>query len=159
MKEIKLTQGYFALVDDEDFEYLNQFKWQVFLKKNGNTCYAQRSYKKGKNISMHREILGLTDPKIQGDHIDGNGLNNQRYNLRTATHTQNQRNRKNFIKGTSKYKGVSWDKKNKKWIVRIRNGGKQIYLGHFLDEIEAAKKYDEMAKIYHKEFAYINFKE
>ena len=108
---------------------------------------------------MHREILGLTDPKIQGDHIDGNGLNNQRYNLRTATHTQNQRNRKNFIKGTSKYKGVSLNKKNKKWIVRIRNGGKQIYLGHFLDEIEAAKKYDEMAKIYHKEFAYINFKE
>lgn len=160
MKQIPLTQGQFALVDDEDFEYLNQFKW--YADKRSHTYYANTHiYKNQKNtvVSMHRIILGLTDSKIQGDHKDKNGLNNQRYNLRVCTCAQNQRNKKAREGGSSKYIGVHWHKKGNKWQSRIKMDGNQISLGLFTDEIEAAKAYDKAAKFYHQEFASLNFKE
>lgn len=159
MKEIKLTQGKVALVDDEDFEELSKFKWCAL--KAPKTYYAIRrgnDFKKS-TIYMHREILKLTDSKIQGEHKDNNGLNNQKSNLRTCTNSENQRNKTCKINGTSNYKGVYWNKKNKKWDVRICINKKRTYVGHFKNEIEAAKAYDKKAKELFGEFAYLNFKD
>jgi hypothetical protein len=161
MKQIPLTKGQFALVDDEDFECLNQFKWHAI--KCPTTYYACRKdynkeTKKEKSLLMHRFILGLTDLKIQGDHIDHNGLNNQRYNLRPSTGAQNARNKK-AIKGTSSdYKGVYWCKAMNKWKATIKINQKSIHLGYFDDEIECAKAYDKKAIELFGEFAWLNFK-
>lgn len=164
MKEIQLTQGKVALVDDEDFEELNQFKWSAARFKN--KFYAVRTrlkredfFIKGKKvmIKMHRQILGLTDPKIYCDHKDRDSLNNQRYNLRSCDFIENSRNKSPIKGSSSKYKGVSWNKQNQKWYSSIRINGNPKHLGCFDDEIESAKAYDEMAKIHHKEFAYLNF--
>lgn len=163
MKQIPLSQGLFALVDDEDFEYLNQFKWSA--RKSKNTYYALRNScgrnnKKRFIIFMHRIVLGLNDLQIKGDHVDGNGLNNQRYNLRPSTNAENARNAKPNKNKSSKYKGVSLKKDHydKKWSARITFDRKQINIGYFKDEIEAAKAYDKKAKKLFGEFAYLNFK-
>jgi len=160
MKQIPLSQGLFALVDDEDFEYLNQFKWHA--RKSRDTFYASRNLRISKNnrktIQMHRVVLETTNPKIQIDHKDGNGLNNQKNNLRLATSTQNTRNSKPNKNTSSKYKGVSYRKDAKKWRSIINFNKKVIRLGCFTDEIEAAKAYDEKAKELFGEFAWLNFK-
>ena len=155
-KQIPLTQGKVALVDDEDFEWLNQWKWCV--KKEKDTCYAirgQRQDGKIAQIRMHREIL---KPSIgmEVDHKDGNGLNNQRYNLRSATHAENIRNQKRR-NGTSKFKKVSWHKRNRNWQVKIGINGRRIHLGHFKSEWQAAKAYDDAAKRLFDVFARTNF--
>src|SRR6188474_653310 len=108
MKKIKLTQGKFALVDDMDYDYLNQWKW--YSKKHRNTFYAVRTPSVKENMGrnqlyLHRVILNVTDPKIFIDHEDTNGLNCQRLNLRIATTKQNQQNRRKGY-GASIYKGV-----------------------------------------------------
>lgn len=159
MKEIILTQGKVALVDDEDFEELNKYKWYAY--KSRNTFYAGRKLRLGVNkkriVIMHRELLGLKDSKLKGDHIDHNGLNNQKYNLRIATNAENCKNqmpRKGF---SSKYKGVCWHKRDKMWNANIRINERQKHLGYFDNEIEAAKAYDAMAKLHFREFACLNF--
>lgn len=160
MKKIPLSRGLFVLVDDEDFEELNQFKWSVMKSKD--CFYAVRNFRisKGKKITilMHRQILKLTNPKILGEHRDGNGLNNQRYNLRISTHSENMRNTRPVKTGVSIYKGVSWAKKNNKWQVSIQVNKERIFLGLFVNEIEAAIAYDKAAKLHHGEFAWLNFK-
>lgn len=162
MKEIKLTQGYVSLVDDEDFEYLNQWKWQVLKKKY--TQYAARTiYINGEQtaILMHRLIMELSD-KRQIDHIDHNGLNNQKNNLRICTNGQNQMNKRAC--GNSKYLGVNVIyKRNKnktyKYITsEIAFNKKRIHLGAFQTEEDAAMAYDKAAVLYHGEFANLNFK-
>jgi hypothetical protein len=140
MKKIQLTQGKFAIVDDADYEWLNQWKW--YACADCNTYYAVRAaYKDGKQttVQMHRQILSLkpSDPR-QCDHRDGNGLNNRRKNLRIATHAQNQHNQKPQKGGTSIYKGVSWHRHTAKWCARIGVNGQAICLGYFDSEIEAA---------------------
>jgi len=160
MKEIKLTLGQVALVDDEDFEYLNQFKWHA--NKSNDTFYAGRSSSgkggvKRKAIWMHRQLLGLEDPSIKGDHIDHNGLNNQRHNLRVATHSQNVRNVKSNKNTSSKYKGVGKVKNCERWHAQIQCDKRKIHIGYFKDEIEAAKAYDKKAKELFGEFAFLNF--
>lgn len=159
MKLIPLTHEKFAQVDDDDFEYLNQFKW--YAKKGKKTYYAARtgSMKNkvaGKNIFMHREIIKLTDSKIFGEHKDHNGLNNQRNNLREATCSENNKNKSSC--GKYAFLGVSEKKVGKYSYCRatIKANGKYIHLGYFKTEIEAALKYNEAAKIYHKEFANLN---
>lgn len=158
MKEIPLSKEgknrgkFVALVDDSDHEMLSRYNWSLFMVKTNN--YA-RAIIDGKGVLMHRLILGLTDPKILGDHADTNGLNNQRSNLRIATRTQNGVNRKAC--GTSKYLGVHLDK-YKYWITQISINKKQTYLGYFKSEIEAAKAYDVAAKKHYGEFANLNFK-
>lgn len=164
MKQIPLTQGLFALVDDEDFEYLNQFKWHVGGIGN-NTYVATQNYKgrrfpsHKKTAWMHRIILGITNPAVYVDHKDGNGLNNQRYNLRIATHGQNKANSIKY-KGikNSKYKGVCINKENnkKKWQANITHNGKKINLGAFYVEEYAAIAYNKSAIELHGEFASIN---
>jgi hypothetical protein len=104
MKEIQLTKGCVAKVDDEDYEYLMQWKWQAGSKKR----YAQRARIINGKVSstmMHRVIMNITDTKVHIDHKDGDGLNNQKSNLRPCTRNQNQANRKKSKSGVSKYLG------------------------------------------------------
>jgi len=160
MKEILLTQNKVVLVDNEDYEWLNKWKW--YACKTKNIFYAIRTaYKnnKSRTIRMHREILGLTfKDKLQVDHKNCDGLNNQKHNLRIATKSQNGMNRRVLIEKTSKYKGVSWHKIHQKWRVRININSKSQYLGFFTGEIDAAKAYDNKAKELFGEFANLNFK-
>lgn len=149
MKQIPLTQNKFAIVDDEDFDKVSQYKWYANFV-NG-TWYAQTG--RGKTAKkMHRLIMGLTDPKILVDHKDRNGLNNQKSNLREATFAQNMANRKNF--GESKYIGVTPEKNG--FRARIWNNGRTQYIGFFSDEIEAAKAYNTAALKLRGEFANLN---
>lgn len=156
MKQISLTQGKVAIVDDEDFDRLNAHKW--YAHKNRGLYYAARHNVVGNKrgiIYMHREILGVL-PGLEIDHKNGNGLDNRRVNLRICTHSDNQRNR-GVHKGEkrSRFKGVSWDNRGKKWRARI--GCPQQYLGYFDSEIEAARQYDEKAEQLFGKFARLNF--
>ncbi len=156
MKEIKLTQGKVALVDDEDFEELNKFKWCA--RKDRNTYYAVRRNKELKigNIQMHREILKVKDKTLLVDHRDHDGLNNQKNNLRVATAAGNSKNRQSRKGSASKYLGVYWAVNNNKWLASIRNNGKNIYLGYFINELDAAIAYNIAAVEIHGEFANLN---
>lgn len=155
---IPLTQGLYALVNSDDYERLNKYKW--YAHRDHSTFYAVRhaprqNGKQG-SILMHREILGL--PKgIDTDHRNGCGLDNRKANLRPAAHNQNQWNQQPHYKGTSQYKGVCWHKRQKKWRVQIRFEGTDIYLGVFTSEIEAAKAYDKKAVELFGDFAKTNF--
>jgi hypothetical protein len=161
MQEIKLTKGQVAFVDDEDFEFINQWKWQAKSPKNSHCFYATRGVwnkdkKRMDEVSMHRVILKLLGSKMEVDHADRNGLNNQRNNLRIATRSENSANigcRKN---STSKYLGVSLRKSNGKWRAEIRKNGKGYRLGEFINEIDAALAYNEAAKTHHGQFANLN---
>jgi hypothetical protein len=158
MKQISLTKDQFALVDDEDFEWLNQWKWCA--NKFQNRWYAYRGTKKPKmhTILMHRFIMGATKGQ-EIDHKDGNGLNNTRNNLRFCEHYQNLFNKKGNIISVSKYKGVSLHRRDKLWRARIQINGKQRTIGYFKDEKKAAEAYDIEARKYFGEFAFLNFKE
>lgn len=157
MKLIPLTQGKFAMVDDEDYPALSQFTWQA--KKGGKTFYAGRkitvSFKTCRHVTMHRELLGIAGDV---DHRDENGLNNQRYNLRPATRQQNGANRRKFVSSSSsKFKGVCWHIRRKKWTAQIRLNYKLKYLGIFESEIDAARAYDTAAREYFGSFGKFNF--
>ncbi len=154
MKEIQLTQGQVALVDDEDFDSLNQFSWCALKRSNGDFAYAARTvYNPKRTVYMHVMING---PKT--DHHDCNGLNNQRYNLRSANSQQNNRNKFKY-KGTysSKFKGVSYRHDNGMYRAYIRVNGVLISKGQYWDEIDAAKAYDKAAIEEFGEFANLNF--
>ncbi len=163
MKLIHLSGKYgidkFAIVDDEDYEWLNQWKW--FAIKHRNTYYAIRNSRIGERekrtiIRMHRFILGLTDPEILGDHINRDGLDNQRNNLRKCTNAENVKNTKSRKNSTSKYLGVSINNRNYKWLSQINFNKKGVFLGYFENEIDAALAYNEAAIKYHGEFANLN---
>ena len=155
-KRIPLTQGRFAIVDAEDYEQLAEHKWHAV--REGHSFYAARRYG-GRIVKMHREILNAP-PHLQCDHINHNGLDNRKANLRPATPIQNVWNRRKFRRPSrSKYKGVDWAKDMRRWRARIRFKGKRIYLGSFEEEIDAAKAYDRAARKYHAEFASLNFPE
>lgn len=158
MKLIPLTKGYSAMVDDSDFEWLNQWKWCALVGKN--TIYATRSVKggsgDGKAIKMHRFIMGVTDPKIEVDHEKGNGLDNTRNNLRVCTKSQNQMNKGSKPNSTSIYKGVSWSTRDRSWIVNAKSNGKSTHLGRFKNEEDAARAYNKHIKESHGDFAKYN---
>jgi hypothetical protein len=141
MKIIPLTQGKSAMVDDEDFEYLSQWKWCANLIRK--KWYALRSVKKNginTTVLMHAVILN-TSKGEKGDHKDGNGLNNQKGNLRKCNSLQNAWNMKVRSTSASGFKGVSWNARDGQWLARIRD----TYLGQFDDPVEAAKAYDVAA--------------
>jgi len=153
MRKIALTKNQTAYVSDEDYFDLLQYRWQA--RWNGFMYYAVRNIKQGVNIYMHRQIaekMGL-DLSEQIDHIDGNGLNNQRENLRSATSSQNGFNRNKQNNNTSGFKGVFFDKRRSNYFAQIRINGKSIRLGTFDDINEAVKAYQEAAKKYRGEFA------
>jgi hypothetical protein len=153
VKEIPLTKGYTALVDDEDYERVSTLSWNAIPQEH--TVYAA-SWQNGKTIYLHRFILGITDCKIKIDHEDHNGLNCQRYNMRVCTQTQNQGNRRKTTRpASSQYKGVS--RHRKKWRVRIEVDDDNINLGSFTVEEDAARRYDRAAREHFGEFALTNF--
>lgn len=156
MKTIPLTKGKEVLVDDLDHEFLTCIKWHAC--RDGRQFYAQNA-----DFGRMHQLLKVHDKPMEVDHIDGNGLNNQRSNLRVVTHQQNNWNmaKKRTVNGispSSTYKGVSKSTGRRHWTVKIKVSGKSIYLGTFLDEIEAAKCYDDAARKYFGEFSYTNFK-
>ncbi len=158
MKQIPLTQGKFALVDDDEFEILNQFKWCAI--KQGKQFYAVRKGCVGgkqKIIRMHREILGLSDPKVFCDHKNNNGLDNQRVNLRSCSNTENIRNTGKKANNASGFKGVCFREDTSKFRAQIWVSGKPKHLGYFTCPIEAARAYDTAATMHHGKFANLNF--
>lgn len=158
-KEIILTQGFVAIVDDEDFETLSKQKWHV-KKHTGGLSYAcgkiwDKETQKSHNIKMHRVILGLTDPDIIADHVNGNGLDNRRANLRLCTKKENQLNRENRTK--NKWKGVSLFRvcRWQSYATDIVTG-KKINLGTFDTAEQAALAYNVYAEKNYGKFCKIN---
>lgn len=157
MKEMPLTQGLVAFVDDEDYGWLFRWNWQA--KKVWNTYYAIRKIKRnGKTITiyMHRVIMDTPTGK-DTDHRNGNGLDNQRVNLRVCTHAENIHNFHSKKSGASQFKGVCWSKARTKWWAQIACNKRHYWLGYFTDETEAAKAYDRKAIELFGEFAKTNF--
>jgi hypothetical protein len=146
----------YTLVDPDDYQKLSKYPWQL-VETICKTYYAAR-LDKGRIVHMHRVIMDA--PKgILVDHRNRNGLDNTKRNMRFATRAQNSCNRVRAVKGTSKYRGVYYGKREKKWHAAICFNGKRMHLGYFTDELEAAKAYDAAARVYHGEFAVLNFPE
>lgn len=157
MKLIPLTRGLFAQVDDADFEWLSKWKWQAHKGKKDTTFYAMR----GSGIRMHRQIMDAKRGELI-DHEDRNGLNNQRNNIRPATHSQNRANSTKRKNSNSKYIGVYLCKASNRqgklyayWRISISHNGKR-YSGHFKSEENAAIAYNILAEKYFGEFANLN---
>lgn len=151
------------LVDDEDYELLNKYKW--YIRKNRNCFYATRKSRYGvygnrqcSVVEMHRFILNMFDRKIFIDHIDHNGLNNTKLNLRECSAQENNFNSLPRKNKTSKYKGVHFNKTNNKWRVCVTKNRKRIHIGFYTCEHEAAYNYDKHSIDAYGEFAYLNFK-
>ena len=155
---IELTKGYSTIVDDADYVVLASWKWRVLDNRHGQ-FYAIRSsprrIKPRRTVLMHREILDAPTG-VMVDHINGDGLDNQRNNLRLCTNAQNQQNRRKHATASSRYKGVCWDKSVDKWLARIGPHGKVQILGWHASELEAARAYDRAAHEMCGEFARFN---
>ena len=162
MKEIQLTQGFVALVDDEDYERVNQFKWHIKnSSRNPKNQYAERSFVengKYKAQFMHRLILGNIPESMIIDHKNHIGYDNRKENLRTCTHVENQRNSTSHNSKYSIYKGVYYEHKLRKFKTSVKVNGKTKHIGVYTYELDAAKAYDEAVKIHYGEFANPNFK-
>jgi hypothetical protein len=162
MKKIPLSRGMTAIVDDEDFERVSQFKWCVTCHKERNPpdYYARRSIwckqtKKSITVLMHRFILNAP-PDKHVDHRDGNGLDNRRANLRLVTPAQNQQNLRRQ-QGKTGFRGVQYDQRKRRHYARIKANNQKIWLGFFDSAEEAARAYDAAAIEHHGEFARLNF--
>lgn len=152
---IPLTKGKFAIVDAEDYPQLSRYKWHC--RRSRGICYAyRREAGTGRSLGMHRQILGAPEGVLV-DHIDGDGLNNRKRNLRLCSAMENSRNRRPRLNCRSRYKGISLHKRRNKWEVNIAKARKNTYLGGFDDQIEAAVAYDRKAEVLFGEFAYLNF--
>ncbi len=165
MREIPLTKGYVAIVDDEDYAALAGDRW--FVIDQGLRRYAWRwEYARDgrgtrRRLIMHRLIVQAPS-HLEVDHIDGDGLNNQRSNIRLCSKSQNQGNQR-IRSGTSRYKGVHWSAGKLKWEAKIKVSvdGRKLtrYLGRYADEAEAGRAYDAAARERWGEFARCNFPE
>lgn len=159
MKKVPIFKDQFALVDDDDFDKVAHFKWHKFKSRNKSNCYAKRNFRVNgvsRSQLMHRVILGVTDSKTLIDHINGNGLDNRKQNLRICSNAQNSRNRDKVKNNSSGFKGVSYNKKLLCFESKIGLDNKTINLGLYRTEIEAAIAYNEAAVKYHGQFARLN---
>jgi hypothetical protein len=162
-KEIPLSKGQVAIVDDDDFERVNQYNWHVLFSRSSGVFYASTKWTinhKRVYVSLHSFILNFPKGK-QIDHINHDPLDNRKCNLRLCTNQQNSFNKgpREYMDGrvkTSLYKGVSWKKRNKKWCAQIMVDGKKKHIGLYKEEKEAAKAYNEFAKRLFGDFAYLN---
>jgi len=153
-KQIQLNNGVITIVDDEDYEYLNQWKW--YLLKSHTNYYAIRTQRpENKLLQLHRIVMKAKKGEII-DHINGNKLDNRKSNLRICTQAQNNQNRKISKLNKSGYNGVSWSIRNKKWVAQIACENKKIHIGYYIDPIDAAKAFNNAAQKYHGEFAKLN---
>lgn len=155
--ELKITNKkgtiFTVYYDDEDHSLVSKYKWYVAIFGNGYK--SVRTTINGKKVLMSRLIMNVEFFHQKVDHKDHNTLNHRRDNLRICTSSQNNQNRVN--KGNQKYKGVSWDENRRKWHVLIKNGDKILNIGRYDNEELAARIYDVAAKMYHGEFANLNF--
>lgn len=157
MKQIFLIRNKYTLVDDEDFEQLNRWKWSYAVIR-GKEYVTRQIGKRGirlQTLKIHSMILGKKNG-FEIDHIDGNGLNNQKSNLRFVTHQQNGFNLKIGKHNKSGFKGVYWHKQNQKWCASIGFNYKQYFLGLFKFKKDAAIAYNIAASKYFGEFAKLN---
>jgi len=158
-RRIPLTHGKYAIVDPDDYVWLSKYKWYVV--KKGNTFYANRgqwskTQKRRLTITMHRLIIDVPDDMFV-DHINHNGLDNRKANLRLATPADNARYaRYPKINTSSRYRGVCYNKQTRKWRTTILVNRKRKHLGYFKHEIDAARAYDQAAKLYYGDFAILN---
>lgn len=158
MREIILVNHGVTMVDDADYEMLSQWRWHQYTASKTYVCRSKsRKEPPGPHtIPMHRVIMNA--PKgMDVDHIDGNGLNNQRANLRIATRGENLRNTRKRDNCTSQFKGVYWHARARKWLAQIKPPTGHVYLGLFVHEVEAAMAYDAKARELFGEFAKCNF--
>lgn len=165
-RKIQLSQGKVTLVDNSDYEFLNRWKWSAFRRQRCTTFYVVRNAPQAagrRNIYMHRILLGLQDPETgeslsdrEGDHRNGNGLDNRRVNLRALTHKQNAYNQRRGRTRSSRYKGVS-KLPNGRWRAQIKVNYRQVFLGHFRREDDAAHAYDVAARVAWGDLARTNF--
>lgn len=156
--EIPLTRGYVALVDDEDAaRVLAAGAWYAEVGPRSRTVYAatKTSRRPRRTIHMHQVVTGW--PYV--DHVNGDGLDNRRANLRPATQTQNNGNAPRYRNNTSGYKGVYFVARRGNWAAQIAVSGRRFHLGTFADPVQAAKAYDDAAVRYFGEFARLNFPE
>jgi len=160
IRVIPLSQGLVTIIDMEDYEWLNQWKWHT--EKGRHTYYAARTCGGRKVVrtlfKMHREILGLQHgDEREGDHKNRHGLDNRRLNLRIASRSLNRHNSLLYSNNVSGYRGVSWDSQNKKWQADLRINRKYIWLGRFASPYDAALAYDKAAIKYWGPNATLNF--
>ena len=153
---VTLTRGYEAIIDAADVPLVEGVNWTT-MAVTGNSVYAQRYYgdnQTGKRITllMHRVIMGAPTGMMI-DHIDGDGTNNRRSNMRIATHAENMRNRRMSTNNTSGFKGVHWEKKSQKWRAQIRINSVRRYLGLFDTPEAAHAAYVAASEKLHGEFA------
>lgn len=163
MKTIRLTKGYVAKVDDEDFDRLSRWSWSAKISRSGNVyALTVRTTKKiQEHFQMHRVIIDCPDD-MQVDHINGDTLDNRRENLRICTQAQNLWNRGKSRRNTSGYKGVfvnrvSANSGYPRYYAQIRVNGRKITRGMFDSPEDAARMYDVLARQHHGEFARTNF--
>ena len=160
-RRIYIGEGLYTIVDPDIYYRIGHLRWSVCGDERKD--YAARidrkfRYGRTKTIFLHREIMNAPRGLLV-DHRNGDSLDNRRANLRLATHSQNMQNRRKRKNTTSRYTGVCFEKRRKKWTANITVNKKKIWIGRFDDEIEAAKAYDEAARKEHGEFARLNFGE
>lgn len=162
VKELPLSNGMVALVDDDVYEWASKFNWHARRAKPGAAYYVVRNIREPKNASgvgmerLHRAIMKA--PRgVDVDHIDRNTMDCRVANLRFATRSQNNMNRKKNSKHASKFKGVAWHGLRCKWVAQIQFNGEHYYLGLFTDEKDAARAYDMKAREFFGDFVRPNF--
>lgn len=155
MKNVPLTQGQYAIVDDEDYERVTQFKWQCHIDRSGQKYARRTDYSNGgkRLVTMHSFIKPPPVGMIN-DHRDGNGLNNQKTNLRECTRSQNCMNRRS--RQPHGFKGIAFNRQLQKWVAFIRTKGHTYHLGVFIEPISAARAYNQKAIELFGEFAKLN---
>jgi len=151
---IRLRGGAMTYLDDADYDRAQAYRWH----KTSNGYVAGSVVEQGarKRVYLHRWLLDAQPGQLV-DHIDGNPLNNRRSNLRLATRSQNQANRRRNRSSRSRYKGVTWHTRQQRWMARLQVNGRRITIGYYADPLQAAYEYDAFARTYFGEYARVNF--